>query len=73
MTCIIHRHKSALVTDKRIQIMNEIITGIKVIKMYAWEYAFKAVVSKLRRSGCGLLVRAHLSSLFVTKSLVQSV
>ena len=47
-----NRHKSALVTDKRIRIMNEIITGIKVIKMYAWEYAFKAVVSKLRRLVC---------------------
>ena len=43
------RFKSALVTDNRIRIMNEIITGVKVIKMYAWEYAFKAVVSRLRR------------------------
>ena len=38
------------VTDKRIRIMNEVIVGIRVIKMYAWEYAFKRVVSKLRRS-----------------------
>ena len=43
------RFKSARVTDKRIRIMNEIIVGIRVIKMYAWEYAFKRVVSKLRR------------------------
>jgi hypothetical protein len=28
--------------------MNEIITGIRVIKMYAWEYAFKRVITKLR-------------------------
>ncbi len=45
----VYRFKSALVTDKRIRIMNEIISGMKVIKMYAWEYAFKAVVSKLRK------------------------
>lgn len=36
-------------TDKRIRIMNEIIVGIRVIKMYAWEYAFKRVVTKLRK------------------------
>ena len=29
--------------------MNEVITGIRVIKMYAWEYAFKRVVTKLRK------------------------
>ena len=43
------RVKSARITDKRVVIMNEVITGIRVIKMYAWEYAFKRVVSKLRR------------------------
>ena len=43
------RFKSALLTDKRIRIMNEIIVGIRVIKMYAWEHAFKRVVSKLRK------------------------
>ena len=39
------------VTDKRIRVMNEVIVGIRVIKMYAWEYAFKRVVSKIRRLG----------------------
>jgi len=29
--------------------MNEVISGIRVIKMYAWEYAFRKVVTKLRR------------------------
>ena len=43
------RFKSARVTDKRVRIMNEVITGIRVIKMYAWEYAFKQVVAKLRK------------------------
>lgn len=44
------RFKSAVLTDKRVRIMNEIITGIRVIKMYAWENAFKRVVTNLRRS-----------------------
>ena len=43
------RFKSAKLTDKRIRIMNEVITGIRVIKMYAWEYAFKKIVTKLRK------------------------
>ena len=43
------RFKSACVTDQRVRIMNEVISGIRVIKMYAWEYAFKKVVTKLRK------------------------
>ena len=43
------RFKSAILTDKRVRIMNEIISGIRVIKMYAWENAFKRVVFDLRR------------------------
>ena len=29
--------------------MNEVICAMRVIKMYAWEYAFKKMVEKLRR------------------------
>uniref|UniRef100_A0A0K2UZH0 ATP-binding cassette sub-family C member 4 n=1 Tax=Lepeophtheirus salmonis TaxID=72036 RepID=A0A0K2UZH0_LEPSM len=36
-------------TDKRIRVMNEIIEGMKVIKMYAWEYPFMEVVNETRR------------------------
>jgi len=27
--------------DKRIKLMNEVLNGIKVLKMYAWEMSFK--------------------------------
>ena len=27
--------------DERIKLMNEILNGIKVLKMYAWELSFK--------------------------------
>jgi ATP-binding cassette subfamily C (CFTR/MRP) protein 4 len=43
------RLRSAQVTDNRVRIMNEVITGIRVIKMYAWEYAFRNVVNHLRK------------------------
>ena len=48
------RFKSARVTDQRVRVMNEVISGIRVIKMYAWEHAFRKVVSKLRRYGVQL-------------------
>ena len=43
------RFKAARLTDKRVKVMNEVITGIRVIKMYAWEYAFKDLVDGIRK------------------------
>lgn len=34
-------------TDNRIKLMNEIVSGIQVIKMYVWEKPFEIVVKKL--------------------------
>ena len=44
------RLKSAKVTDKRVRVMNEIISGMRLIKMYAWEWAFHEYVKKIRKS-----------------------
>ena len=43
------RQQSAAVTDKRLEIMKEIITGIRVVKMYAWEWNFTDLVAQIRR------------------------
>lgn len=43
------RSKTAKKTDMRIRIMNEIIKGIKVIKMYAWETSFSNLVANARK------------------------
>lgn len=43
------RLSAAKLTDKRILIMNEIISGIRVIKMYGWEYAFHTLVANIRK------------------------
>lgn len=43
------RHKTAIHTDERVKVMNEIITGMRVIKMYCWEKPFGDLVSKLRK------------------------
>ena len=43
------REKAATFTDERLVVMNEIISGIRAVKMYAWEWNFKDVVYDLRR------------------------
>lgn len=45
----VFRLKAAKITDERILTMNEIITGIRVIKMYGWEYAFNTLIANIRR------------------------
>ncbi|VEN61107.1 unnamed protein product [Callosobruchus maculatus] len=42
------RLRIALRTDQRVRLMNEVITGIQVIKMYTWEAAFAKAVDLAR-------------------------
>lgn len=43
------RSKTAILTDSRIRTMNEVVSGIRIIKMYAWEKPFAALISDVRR------------------------
>lgn len=43
------RERTAKLTDARVGKMNELIRGIQVIKMYAWELCFQNVVKEARR------------------------
>nr|XP_019958522.1 PREDICTED: multidrug resistance-associated protein 1-like isoform X1 [Paralichthys olivaceus] len=44
--------------DDRIKLMNEMLNGIKVLKLYAWELTFKDKVSDIRESELQVLKKA---------------
>uniref|UniRef100_A0A3B3IJ80 Multidrug resistance-associated protein 1 n=1 Tax=Oryzias latipes TaxID=8090 RepID=A0A3B3IJ80_ORYLA len=44
--------------DSRIKLMNEMLNGIKVLKLYAWEMAFKEKVSQIRENELKVLKKA---------------
>lgn len=43
------RTRSGDQRDKRVKLMNEIITAIQVIKMYAWEQSFARLIAAIRK------------------------
>nr|XP_036880742.1 multidrug resistance-associated protein 4 [Manis javanica] len=70
------RSKTAAFTDARIRTMNEVITGIRIIKMYAWEKSFAELVTNLRRKEISKILRSsylrgmNLASFFVASKMI---
>ncbi|XP_003477662.1 ATP-binding cassette sub-family C member 4 isoform X1 [Cavia porcellus] len=70
------RSKTAAFTDARIRTMNEVITGIRIIKMYAWEKSFADLISNLRRKEISKVLRSsylrgmNLASFFVANKII---
>lgn len=44
--------------DSRIKLMNEILSGIKVLKLYAWELSFQEKVLEIRKNELSILKKA---------------
>ncbi|CAG5117053.1 unnamed protein product, partial [Candidula unifasciata] len=57
--------------DRRIRLMNEVLTGMKVLKVYAWEEAFEKKVATYRSEEINLIFK--LSLVMATLSLIFSV
>lgn len=45
-------------TDQRVKLMNQLLVGIRVLKMYAWESAQEAAVLEVRKQELGALGKA---------------
>ncbi|XP_033956822.1 ATP-binding cassette sub-family C member 2 [Pseudochaenichthys georgianus] len=58
--------KSMKFKDKRLKIMNEILNGMKILKLYAWEPSFQKQVEDIREKELKVMKKfAYLSSISV--------
>ncbi|KAI7808003.1 multidrug resistance-associated protein 4 [Triplophysa rosa] len=70
------RAKTAVHTDCRIRTMNEVVSGIRIIKMYAWEKPFAALVNDVRRKEISKIMSSsylrglNMASFFVASKII---
>ncbi|XP_076603001.1 ATP-binding cassette sub-family C member 4-like [Chaetodon auriga] len=70
------RAETAVLTDDRIRTMNEVISGIRVIKMYGWEKPFAALVDEIRRMEISKIMKSsylrglNMASFFVVSKII---
>ncbi|KAM7349634.1 ATP-binding cassette sub-family C member 4-like isoform 2-T2 [Cochliomyia hominivorax] len=64
------RGRTAKLTDARVGIMNELIRGIEVIKMYVWEKYFQDVVKEARRQEVREIRKAAYLRSFYLSSMI---
>ncbi|XP_060989040.1 ATP-binding cassette sub-family C member 4-like [Dama dama] len=70
------RSKTAALTDDRIRTMSEVITGIRTIKMNAWEKSFIDLITRLRRQEISKILRSsylrgiNLASFFAVSKIM---
>ncbi|XP_049950536.1 ATP-binding cassette sub-family C member 4-like isoform X1 [Schistocerca serialis cubense] len=64
------RKRVAVRTDERMRMMNELVQGIQVVKMYAWEKPFAKLVAMARKSEVHKLLHvAYLKSVILASSV----
>ncbi|KAG6454571.1 hypothetical protein O3G_MSEX008773 [Manduca sexta] len=52
------RRQTAIRTDNRIRLMNEVIQSIEAIKMYAWETAFARIIGEARKKEMNVIKKS---------------
>ncbi|KAL4437735.1 hypothetical protein ABPG74_012410 [Tetrahymena malaccensis] len=53
--------KRVLKSDERIKLINEIIEGIRIIKIYGWEEAMRRIIDKIRSDEVSYNIKAYIS------------
>lgn len=56
--------KQMIIKDERTKMVNEVLNGIKIIKLYAWEIPMEETISKLRNRELSLIRKADLLRTF---------
>ncbi|XP_041973568.1 ATP-binding cassette sub-family C member 4-like [Aricia agestis] len=64
------RRKIAKRTDERIKVMNELVNGVQVIRMYAWENYFEKIVDKLRKLEIRFITKTSMIKGFSTAIMI---
>ncbi|XP_031637635.1 multidrug resistance-associated protein 4-like, partial [Contarinia nasturtii] len=52
------RLETALRTDERVRFMDEIVSGVQVIKMFGWQRPFEGLIAAARRSELKLVIKS---------------
>ncbi|XP_020296897.1 multidrug resistance-associated protein 4-like isoform X1 [Pseudomyrmex gracilis] len=64
------RLQTAIKTDKRVRLMDEIISGVQVIKMYAWEKPFCAMIELARKLELRVVTKSsYIRGIYMTFNL----